>query len=301
VPLKVYDPASRLKALDEDGVDAEVLFPNNPTSNFGFPGDADYELDCVRAYNDAICEYRRVSDRYVPLALIPYRSPVATIVAEVTDAVKKGAGGVVMLTEPSLIMPGVKPTNDPFWEPFWAACQDAGIPICWHGSGGLVNQLAVPLWEGFSHHQSHTALTSRLCVTPVQMIPNLLFSGRLDRYPRLRWMLGETGMGWLAYVLESCDHEWERRQLWRDGFETRPSEVFRRQIYADFWFEQAGMEVRDFIGLDNLMWESDYPHVTSTYPDSRDWVERVLAGVPAEEQPKLKWENAARLFSLEVD
>ena len=108
-------------------------------------------------------------------------------------------------------------------------------------------------------------------------------------------------MGWLAYVLESCDHEWERRQLWREGLETRPSEVFRRQIYGDFWFEKAGIEVRDFIGIDNIMWESDYPHVTSTYPDSRGWVDRVLKDVPEDEQRKMKWENAARLYNLEIE
>jgi len=164
-----------------------------------------------------------------------------------------------------------------------------------------MTELAVPLWEGYNHAQSHTAMTARLCVTPSQMIPNLLFSGRLERYPNLKWVLAETGMGWLSYVLESCDHEWERRQLWRDGLETQPSEVFRRQIFADFWFETAGMEVRDFIGLDNLMWESDYPHITSTYPESRKWADRVLQGVPEDEQKKLRWENAARLYKLEIE
>jgi predicted TIM-barrel fold metal-dependent hydrolase len=302
VPKKVYDAAARLQALDEDGVDAEVFYPNNPTSNFGFPtDDPDFELDCVHAYNDAICSYRQFSDRYIPLALIPYRSPIDTIIAEITDSVKKGAGGVCMLTEPSITVPGVKPTNDEFWEPFWAACQDLDIPISWHGSGGLVNQLAVPLWDGFNRSQAHTAQTSRLCVTASTMISNLLFSGRLERYPALKWVCAETGMGWLSYVLESCDHEWERRQLWREGLETKPSEVFRRQIFADFWFESAGMEVRDFIGIDNLMWESDFPHVTATYPDSRDWAERVLVGVPEDQQRKLRWENAARLYKLEVN
>ena len=88
VPKIVYDPAARLNALDADGVDAEVLFPNNPTQSFGFPGDADYELDCVRAYNDALCAFRQHSDRYVPLALIPYKSPIDTIVSEITSAVR---------------------------------------------------------------------------------------------------------------------------------------------------------------------------------------------------------------------
>jgi predicted TIM-barrel fold metal-dependent hydrolase len=301
VPKIVYDPAERLTALDADGVDAEVLFPNNPTQNFGFPGDPDYELACVHAYNDALNDYRRVSDRYVPLALVPYKSSIAAIVKEITEAVENGAGGVVMLTEPSITVPGVKSTADPFWEPLWSTCEELEVPICWHGSGGLSKELAVPMWAGYSRHQAHTASTARLCVSSAQMLANLFFAGILERHPRLNWMLGETGMGWLAYVLESCDHEWERRQLWRDGFETRPSEVFNRQLYADFWFEKAGIAVRDVIGIDNIMWESDYPHVTATYPNSREYVRRVLEGIPKDEQAKMLWENAARLFRLNIE
>src|SRR5581483_6699435 len=195
VPKKVYDPVERLRALDEDGVDAEVFYPNNPIASFSFPTDDPvFELDCVHAYNDAICEFRRVSDRFIPLALIPYRNSIETIVAEVTDAVRKGAGGVIMLTEPGITIPGVPRTNDPFWDPFWACCQDLGVPISWHGSGGLISELAVPLWEGYNRAQAHTALTARLCVTPATMISNLLFSGRLERYPGLKWVCAETGM-----------------------------------------------------------------------------------------------------------
>ena len=87
VPLEVYDPAHRLEALDRDRVDAEVLFPNGPGGTF-FYGDPAFELDCVRAYNDALAEFRRVSDRFIPLAAVPYMSPIETIVGEVERAVQ---------------------------------------------------------------------------------------------------------------------------------------------------------------------------------------------------------------------
>jgi hypothetical protein len=109
-----------------------------------------------------------------------------------------------------------------------------------------------------------TVSTSRLCATPAQLIPNLIFSGILDRYPRLNWACAETGFGWVSYVLEASDHEWEQRELWKEGVKTRPSEVFRRQIYVDFWYEKAGIELRDIVGVDNIMWESDYPHIAAT-------------------------------------
>jgi len=98
VPPKVYDPVSRLEALDLDGIDGEVLFPNGPvqTGTF-FQGDADFELACVQAYNDALAEYRQASDRYIPLAIIPYLNPIESAVAEVERAVKKGHRGINML------------------------------------------------------------------------------------------------------------------------------------------------------------------------------------------------------------
>jgi predicted TIM-barrel fold metal-dependent hydrolase len=168
----------------------------------------------------------------------------------------------------------------------------------WHGSSGLVQQLSLPKWDGFSRKEFHTVSTSRLCATPAQLIPNLIFSGILDRYPRLKWACAETGFGWVSYVLESCDHEWQQRRLWNEGIRTTPSEVFRRQIYVDFWYEKAGIELRELVGVDNIMWESDYPHIASTYPRSWSFVEASLMGVPEEERKKMCYGNALRLYGV---
>ena len=131
-----------------------------------------------------------------------------------------------------------------------------------------------------------------------QFLPNLIFSGNLERYPRLKWVCAETGLGWVNYALEACDHEWERRRLWTEGVITRPSEQFRRQMYVCFWFEKVGLESRHTIGIDNIMWQSDYPHNTSTYPDSWATVERTLVDVPAEERERLLYANAQNLYEL---
>ena len=138
VPKHVYDPAARLTALDNDGVDGEILFPNDPVqSSCFFQGNADFELDCVRAYNDAIADWREVSDRYVPLAIIPYMGGIEVTVAEVQRAVAKGHRGIVMLVEPSQSLNGLKHFNDPYWHPLWATCEGLEIPIHWHAGGGL--------------------------------------------------------------------------------------------------------------------------------------------------------------------
>jgi uncharacterized protein len=297
VPSYVYNPADRLSALDKDGVDAEVLFPNDPVqSGCFFQGNAEFELDCVRAYNDTLAEWREVSERYVPLAVIPYMSGIDVTVAEVQRAVHKGHRGIVMLVEPSQNLEGLKHFNDPYWDPLWAACQDLDVPIHWHASGGL--RLTMPRWSGYSRNQEQAVGPSGGFSVQAQFIPNLIFSGVLDRYPRSKWVCAETGLGWVNYILDGCDHEWERRHLWTEGILTRPSELFRRQIYVDFWYEEAGIRQRHHIGIENIMWESDYPHSTSTYPESWEFVKRTLAGVPEDEQKLLRYGNAMRVYHL---
>ena len=131
-----------------------------------------------------------------------------------------------------------------------------------------------------------------------QVIPNVMFSGVLEQYPTLKWVCAETGLGWVNYVLEGCDHEWERRHLWTAGMPSRPSELFHRQIFVDFWYEEAGVELRHKIGMKNIMWESDFPHSTSTWPESWKFVNRTLAGVPQEEKDQLLYKNAMELYKL---
>jgi predicted TIM-barrel fold metal-dependent hydrolase len=111
-------------------------------------------------------------------------------------------------------------------------------------------------------------------------------------------VFAEAGIGGLNYVLAACDHEWERRHLWTEGIATRPSETVRRQMYVNFWFEAEGIKLRHHIGIDNIMWESDFPHVASFYPRSWESIERVVNGVPPEDRRKLLYENALRVYEI---
>jgi len=298
VPLEVYDPASRLKALDRDRVDAEVLFPNGPGGTF-FYDDAEFELACVRAYNDALAEFRQTSARFIPLAAIPFMSPIETIVAEVRHAVQAGHNGINMQGDPSVSVKGQKNLSDPFWYPLWEACQELGVGIHLHASAGLAGKLALPQWKGYTRRQAHCVSTLRNFCTATQIVPYLIFSGVLERFPRLNWIFAETGLGWVSSVLEACDYQWEKHRLWNEGISTKPSELFRRQIYVDFWFETVGIELREFIGIDNILWESDFPHITSTYPNSWSAVEHSLKGVPNNDREKVLFRNAARLYRLD--
>ena len=252
----------------------------------------------MRAYNDALAEFRRTSERFIPLAAIPFMSSIETIVAEVKRAVQAGHNGINMLGDPSVSVKGQKNLSDPFWYPLWETCQELGVGVHLHASAGLAGKLALPQWKGYTRRQAHCVSTLRNFCTATQIVPYLIFSSVLERFPRLNWVFAETGLGWVSSVLEACDYQWEKHRLWTEGISTKPSELFRRQIYVDFWFETVGIELREFIGIDNILWESDFPHITSTYPNSWSAVEHSLNGVPNDDREKVLFRNAVRLYRL---
>jgi predicted TIM-barrel fold metal-dependent hydrolase len=297
VPRTYYDPAERLKALDEDGVDAEVLFPNPPGNTFYSFGDVEFELDAVRAYNDALAAWTEVSDRYWPLMTLPWLQDPPSMVREIERAVAAGHRGVNLPGEAPL---GLPPLTDRHWDRIWDACQQLGIPVHFHGSAGIRPGMALKQWSGYSRRQGHSAFTSTSAVTPAQLIPQLIFSGVTERFPDVKVVFAEAGIGGLNYVLAACDYEWEKRHLWADGMTTRPSETVRRQMFVNFWFEDEGIKLRHEIGINNIMWESDFPHITAYYPDSWQAVDRVLEGVPAEDRAKLLYANALRVYGVKA-
>ena len=135
-----------------------------------------------------------------------------------------------------------------------------------HGSAGVRAGASVRKWSGYTPRQAHSAMTATSAVTPAQVVPHLVFSGLLGRFPRLKIVFAEAGIGGLNYVLAACDHEWQTRRLWTEGLATRPSTIVREQIYVNFWFEAEGIKLRHDIGINNIMWESDFPHVASYSP-----------------------------------
>jgi predicted TIM-barrel fold metal-dependent hydrolase len=297
VPRSAFDPLERLKALDHDGVDAEVLFPNNPGQNFLATNDPEFEMDAVRSYNDALAEWAVASDRYVPLVMVPYLAEPAAIAREVTRAVEAGHRGVNLLGRMPDSLPHIA---DPHWYPLWDACQSLDVPVHFHGSAGLGVGQALARWSGYSERAAHSAATTPSSVAPTQIIPQLIFSGVTEHFPNLRCVFAEAGIGGLNYVIAACDHEWETRHLWTEGLSRRPSDTVRRQMYVNFWFEAEGIKLGHHIGIDNLMWESDFPHVASYYPKSWEHVDRVVAELSAVDRRKVLYENAIRVYKLDA-
>lgn len=299
-PLAAWDARERLKEMDADGVAVEVLFPQ--AAGFGggpfvsTQGEPDLRLACIHAYNDYLAEeWTGVSARYVSQCLIPMWD-VDLAVAEAIRAHEIGHKALVWTAAPHVY--GFPHFNDRYWDPLWATLAERQMPVALHigsAKGGTA------LWEGYEEF-TKLAMVSVMAITSnVQVMANLLFSGVLERHPDLNFISVESGLGWVPYLLETADHQYEQQHLWDEGMTMRPSEYFRRQCFVNFWFERSGIELRHMIGLDNILWEADFPHPTSTYPHSRKMIEECLQGIPAEEQQKLLQTNAQRVFGIELD
>ena len=132
------------------------------------------------------------------------------------------------------------------------------------------------------------------------MLGNMIFSGLLERYPQLKIVSVESGIGWIPFLLEALDYEWEETGSQNEHpLQMKPSDYFRRQIYGCFWFEKVGpRDLVQQIGEDNLLFETDFPHPTCLYPNVQDHLMEVTAGWSDKTRRKILQDNAATLYGI---
>jgi predicted TIM-barrel fold metal-dependent hydrolase len=298
VPKVAYVPAERLTAMDVDGVDYSVLYPTVAGlagETFGRLTDPELELACVQAYNDwLIEEWASVSKRFIPQCIVPL-FPVEATVNEIKRAVAKGHKGVIYPSVPMMLR-DVPHINEPVYDPIWAICQELEVPVCFHA--GASRAIQFPPYTGFSSQLSAAMEAITRPVSSVLVVANFLYSRILFRFPKLKVVFAETSLAWGAYEMELADHQFERQRLQTEGYDMKPSELFRRQCYLTGWFDKTGLQTRYYIGLDNLLWSTNFPLATSTWPTSRDIIERCFEGVSDDERRQVLAGNAAKLYRL---
>lgn len=298
VPEAAYLPRERLKAMDADGVDYSVLYPSVAGlagETFGRLEDSQFELACVQAYNDwLIEEWGSESRRFISQCIVPI-FPVETTVAEIKRAIAKGHRGVVFPAVP-MELRNVPHLNDSVYDPIWATCQELGVPLCLHA--GASSAIQVAPHEGYSHGLAKAFQAVTRSASTVSVFVDLLISRILVRYPDLKVVFAESSLGWGAYLLEFTDHQFTEDGLPGEGYDLKPSEIFKRQCFLTGWYDRAGIRSRRFIGTDNIMWATNFPLTTSTWPNSRDYIARSFEGVPDDERQKILWGNAARLYKI---
>jgi predicted TIM-barrel fold metal-dependent hydrolase len=298
VPPMAFSAAERLKAMDVDGVDYSVLYPivsGLAGETFAKLDDADLELACVQAYNDwLIEEWASVSSRFVPQCMVPIW-PMEQTVAEIKRAVTKGHKGVIYPASPMELRP-VPHVNEPMYDPLWATCEDLGVPLCFHSGASPKIQLHPD--DSFSPALAAAFSSVVRPVSSIAVLANFIISRVLHRFPKLKVVFAEGSLGWGAYELEYADYQSDADGLPSEGYPLKPSELFQRQCYFTCWYDRTSLRVRHYLGAANILWSSNFPLATSTWPNTRRRVELSFLELPETEKRQLQWENAAKLYSL---
>jgi predicted TIM-barrel fold metal-dependent hydrolase len=291
--------------MDASGVRVAVLYPNIAglaSDPFVDYPDLKTSVAHLSAYNDFLLEWiAPARDRFVPLAVIPYWD-VPSAVAEIERAVAAGHRGIVTTGAPHQ-------HNQPYlgdrqWDPIWAACQAAGVPVSFHAANGDISAHIAPQRIAVDGPEiTYARASTASFLDNGQQVTDLILCGVLARFPELKFISVESGLGWIPFVLESADYHFKKYDVSATRPEFTgllPSELFRRQVYVNYWFERLQPWHLDVIGVDNILFETDFPHPTCLYGDEVDRaLNNGLEAQPPDVQEKILWRNAAKLFGIE--
>lgn len=304
------DPGSylvrpRLEAMDRMGVHTQICFQNGGITQAGSLvalGDPELAITIIRMYNEA-CQARAIESggRIQCMPTLPYWDK-DLIDAEIRRIVDMGLKGVVMPDRPERLSSGYLGPDgkvSPFWENFFEVCEAEGLALNFHLNSSLNAESA--MWDnlGFDQKLPMSALIHHIgCAATMS---NFMVSGLLDRFENLKIGLIESGAGWVPFWLEGMEHQLDEfRTTVNRGLKKRPKEYFAHNFWVTFWFEQvAPMKLLDEIGVDRIMFETDYPHPTSLYPDVQERLAKVMEGHPPEVRRQVLETNAKVLYNLD--
>lgn len=303
-PVASYDANARLAYMDSLAIWAMAIYPN--VGGFGsqsFLGieDPKLKIACVKAYNDFLTDWCSVApERFIPITALPFWD-VEESIKEIERCVKMGHKGILFSGEPHTH--GQPVLGNPHWNPLWDCAQSLELPISFHiGSGDFTGNLWTP--ERLEHYGMggiNGVLSGGLFLDNGKQILDLLFSGVLPRYPDLKFVSVESGIGFIPFILETADYMFGYGQVrqQRPEFKMLPSEYFQRQVYGCYFYEEyAPQNLLDKIPADNILFETDYPHPVCLYGNVREKIDAGLKGATQENRRKMLFDNAARLYKV---
>jgi len=297
VPAAAYVPSERIKAMDSAGIDYSVLYPTVAGfagQAFGRLNDPELELACVQAYNDWLIEdWAAASSRLIPQCIVPIWPPEATV-SEIRRAVSMGHRGVVFPSVPHDLR-SVPHVADEDYDPVWSACEELEVPLCLHAGASPALQNTPPRGLSPALEQALDAVTKP--VSSVYVLNLFLFSRILLRHPRLRIVMAESSLSWAMCDLEWSDHQFEHDGLASEGYDLTPLELFHRQVYLNSWFEEVA-PFAAYLGGGNIVWSTNLPLATSTWPRTQETIDRCLRGLTTDEREAVLWRNAAALYRI---
>ena len=278
-----YDPAARIAEMDQDGVDAEVLYPTPRLSAaIAANRDADYHHAMVRAYNDWISEFASYApDRFGAVMWVPNRG-VEEAVAEIERvADRPGIRGAMMLAWPHGGL-SLKPEDDKVFATLVERQMCLNIHVAMTQS--------MP-----ASHKSKLPGYGRFFDAPNRMIA-MIFEGVFDRFPDLDVVFAETDFGWVPYVKEQIDNNYLRLDpVSRFGLQMLPSEYISRHFHFGYMTDTFGLRNLVDVGVERVMWSSDYPHISADWPNSWKVIQSSMSGISSEDRHAVLAGNAMRL------
>jgi predicted TIM-barrel fold metal-dependent hydrolase len=248
-----------------------------------------------RAYNDWLAEFCKTDPARLKGIAMVNLDDVQDGIRELERAARLGLAGA-MITEYPLEH---RRYDQPEYEPFWAAAEALGMPLSLHTATRRQGKI-----RGAGDKTLRDASSrSTKAFYPALSLCDMIFSGVFERHPRLTLAIVEFELSWAPHILTSMDYTYRERHgeaiyRFKDGW--RPSDFFHRNVVLSFQEDAIGIRLRDAIGVDNMMWGSDYPHSESTFPRSRKILAEILAGVPEDEQAKIVGGNTARVYGFDV-
>ena len=294
--LHPSNPELRMEDQDADGIQAEVIYGilgigAGFSDAEGGISDPEVLTAVYDIYNRWIADFCTSNPaRLAGLATISCHNPDISA-QQLKQAARLGLVGAEFNVEKA-----AKPIYQKDWDILWATAADCHMPISFHTTGLPFRQ---PDQECKDEYEvvSLGLMYTLFQLSGPEFLVSILLSGACDRYPDFRFVLGECGVGWLPYVLQRIDDEYEDR-LFHLNLSMKPSEFWRRQGYTTFQNERLSPEMVRAVGDDNILWGSDYPHPESTWPDSQKHIQRNLGHLTEGTRRKITYENAGKLYGL---
>ena len=294
-PRGGYDPHAHVEDMNMDSVAAGVLYASTGLLAFCVP-DSELLSAICRASNDFMIDFcKPYPDRLKGIGLINL-DDVADGVGELKRIAEKGLAGAMIATPPL-----EHRYDDPIYEPLWATAQELSMPLSLH-SGGIRSK-EWPTDEPTG--SDRVSFVSTRLNNAVTCLAAMTFSGVFERYPRLKVVAAEFEVCWVPWFIMRMDDIYKYRSIGYIGHrfdddEALPSDFIRRNVYYSFQEDPFTLETRHIIGVDNLMWGSDYPHPEGTFPKSQEIVERVFQGIPEDEKAKILGTNCAEVYGFKI-
>ena len=289
----------RLQAMDDMGVHAQICYQNSGVTQAGSLmslGDPALALSIIQIYNDASAEYQQTSgQRIFNMAHLPFWDQ-AEMEKEARRCHDIGLKGFVLPDTPERV--GVPSFMSDYWTPFLEMCDATGMPLNFHLNAAIdPNTLT---WDGFAFEQTLAVVATMFSIGNAATMGNWMISGRLDRHPGLKIGLIESGMGWVPFAVEALEHQFDEMLAAKaKELGKRPWQYFRDHFFCTYWFEKVGPKLLlETIGVDNVLFETDFPHPTSLYPGVQAHLVDTLGGYDRTVQKKVLQDNAVKLYNL---